>query len=71
MQVSSNRNVDANVGGLSVYQIVGSVFGLNILLLGLAAITLLRTSPALHVTMLAAGWAIVGTLLWNFNYDHR
>jgi UDP-N-acetylmuramyl pentapeptide phosphotransferase/UDP-N-acetylglucosamine-1-phosphate transferase len=58
-------------GGFSVYQIVGRVFGLNIMLVGLAAVTLINTSLLLHVTMLAAGGALVIVLLSNFSCAHR
>lgn len=61
----------ATDGGFSVYQIVGRVFGLNVMLVGLAAVTLIDTSLLLHVTMLAAGGALVIALLWNFSCVHR
>jgi len=58
-------------GGFSVYQIVVRVFGLNIMLVGLAAVTLISTSSWLHVTMLASGSALVGILLWDFSCARR
>lgn len=57
--------------GYSVYQIVGRVFGTNIILVGLAAVTLLNSSSTLHVISLAAGSTLVGALLWNFNCANR
>jgi UDP-N-acetylmuramyl pentapeptide phosphotransferase/UDP-N-acetylglucosamine-1-phosphate transferase len=52
--------------GFSVYQIVGRVFAVNIVLVGFAAITVASPSRAIHVCMLLAGSAVVGLLLWNF-----
>jgi UDP-N-acetylmuramyl pentapeptide phosphotransferase/UDP-N-acetylglucosamine-1-phosphate transferase len=54
-------------GGFSTYQIVGRVFGANIILVGLAAVTVMNTSLTLHVMALASGGALVAALLWNFN----
>ena len=54
-------------GGLSVHQIVGRVFAVNIALAALAAATILNNSPTFQLTMLAAGAALVGALLWRFN----
>jgi UDP-N-acetylmuramyl pentapeptide phosphotransferase/UDP-N-acetylglucosamine-1-phosphate transferase len=53
--------------GFSVYQIVGRVFGLNIMLVGLAASTFVTSSPTLHVLALAAGGVCVATTLWHFS----
>lgn len=53
--------------GLSVYQIVGRVFGLNIILVSLAAITIFDTSLLLQVTTLAVGGVLVIALLWSFS----
>jgi UDP-N-acetylmuramyl pentapeptide phosphotransferase/UDP-N-acetylglucosamine-1-phosphate transferase len=59
-------------GGLSVYQIVGGVFVVNVILAGFAAATILNNAPIVQVTMLAAGCALVAALLWTFNYaSHR
>jgi len=58
-------------GGMSTYQIVGRVFAVNILLVGLAAITITTVSLPLHVAALAAGCATVGILLWNFGHKRR
>lgn len=54
-------------GGFSVYQIVGRVFVVNIIILGLAAATLLAPSFTLHVAALAVGCVLVGALLCIFN----
>jgi UDP-N-acetylmuramyl pentapeptide phosphotransferase/UDP-N-acetylglucosamine-1-phosphate transferase len=57
--------------GFSVYQIVGWVFMVNIVLAGAASVTLLSTSLILELTMLATGCALVGVLLWTFNYNYH
>ena len=54
-------------GGFSVYQIVGRVFVVNLMLLGLAAATLLASSFMVHVAALAVGCVLVGALLCIFN----
>jgi UDP-N-acetylmuramyl pentapeptide phosphotransferase/UDP-N-acetylglucosamine-1-phosphate transferase len=61
----------ATKGGFSVFQIVGRVFGTNIVLVGLAGLTLMNTALLLHITTLIAGSLLVGVLLWNFNYVQR
>jgi UDP-N-acetylmuramyl pentapeptide phosphotransferase/UDP-N-acetylglucosamine-1-phosphate transferase len=58
-------------GGFSVYQIVGRVFGTNIILVGLALMTLIDTSLTIQMILLAIGTALVGALLWHFNRAHR
>jgi UDP-N-acetylmuramyl pentapeptide phosphotransferase/UDP-N-acetylglucosamine-1-phosphate transferase len=58
-------------GGHNVYRIVGSVFGINIMLVGLGTVTLLSTSLTVHVIAVAVGSAIVGTLLWYFDRPRR
>lgn len=58
-------------GKFSVYQVVGRVFTLNIILIGFAIVTVMTKSIALHMIMLAAGSAIVGMLLWNFSHAYR
>jgi UDP-N-acetylmuramyl pentapeptide phosphotransferase/UDP-N-acetylglucosamine-1-phosphate transferase len=58
-------------GGFNVYQIVSRVFAVNIVLVGLAALTLWNASFTVHVILLAAGSALVGALLWNFTRDCR
>ena len=57
----------ATDNGFSVYQIVGHVFAINIVLAGLAAITVMSQSTAIRVLMVFAGSALVGILLWNFD----
>ena len=52
--------------GLTVYQIVGRVFVVNIVLAGLAAATLFNNTLAVQLAMLAAGCAAVAVLLWTF-----
>ncbi|MGA7307533.1 MAG: glycosyl transferase, partial [Pseudolabrys sp.] len=52
--------------GFSVYQIVGRVFVTNVVLAGLAAITVVSQSRTIHVFMFLAGSMLVGILLWNF-----
>jgi len=54
-------------GGLSVKQIILSVFVVNIMLVGLAVITFAIASIALQFVTLAVGSALVGTLLNKFN----
>jgi UDP-N-acetylmuramyl pentapeptide phosphotransferase/UDP-N-acetylglucosamine-1-phosphate transferase len=54
-------------GGFSVYQIVGRVFLVNIILLGLAAATVLAPSFTLQLVALALGCVLVGALLCIFN----
>jgi UDP-N-acetylmuramyl pentapeptide phosphotransferase/UDP-N-acetylglucosamine-1-phosphate transferase len=58
-------------GGFTVYQIVGQVFGTNIILAGLAAATLMNVSWMLHVIALVVGSTLVTALLWNFNRGLR
>ena len=61
----------ARDGGFTVYQIIGRVFAANLILVGLAAVTLLSASFVIHVAAFAAGCALVGALLWNFNSAYR
>jgi UDP-N-acetylmuramyl pentapeptide phosphotransferase/UDP-N-acetylglucosamine-1-phosphate transferase len=58
-------------GGFSVYQVTGRVFGLNVILTGLAILTTLNASPILHMMLLAVGSVLVGLLLLNFKRGHR
>ena len=53
--------------GLTVHQIVGRVFVVNIVLAGFAATAILNSAPMVQLAMLAAGCALVGALLWAFN----
>jgi len=54
-------------GGYSAYQIVVRVFLVNVVILGLAAATLLAPSFTLQLVALALGCVLVGALLCNFN----
>lgn len=58
-------------GGLSVYQITGRVFGLNILLVGLAVVTLNYPVLWIQLTSLAAGVSLVAILMLNFKSWNR
>ena len=49
--------------GFSVPAVVARVFLVNVLLIGLAATTLLSAAPVVHAAALAAGCIIVGLLL--------
>ena len=53
--------------GYSVHRIVGRVFLLNVVLVALAAATLLTTSFLLHAATLIGGCALVGLLLYRFS----
>ena len=53
-------------GGVNVYEIVGRIFVLNLVLIGLAVATLLSQSRTLHAAALAAGCLLVGLTLWRF-----
>ena len=53
-------------GGMSVQRIVSCVFGLNVILTGLAAATMFWPSRLLHVAAFAAGCTLVGLLLYRF-----
>ena len=52
--------------GMGVYQILGSVFIANLVLITLAAITVYYSSYLVHAIALAAGCTIVGLLLFSF-----
>jgi UDP-N-acetylmuramyl pentapeptide phosphotransferase/UDP-N-acetylglucosamine-1-phosphate transferase len=56
----------ATDNGYSVMQIVGRVFLLNVVLIALAAATLLTTSFVLHAAAPVAGCILVGVLLYRF-----
>jgi UDP-N-acetylmuramyl pentapeptide phosphotransferase/UDP-N-acetylglucosamine-1-phosphate transferase len=58
-------------GGLGAYKIVGYALQTNIILFGLASLTLLNASKALHAAILAAGIGVVGALLWRFSCAGR
>ena len=53
--------------GLSVYQIVGRIFVVNAVLAAFAAATIFRTAATFQLAVLAAGCALVATLLWTFS----
>ena len=53
-------------GGFSVYQIIGRVFALNILLAALAIAATSKASPAVGMICLAAGAVLVGFVIWSF-----
>ena len=54
-------------GGISVHHIIGRVFAVNVILVALAAATILNNSPTFQLTILMAGAILVGVLLWSFN----
>ena len=57
--------------GIGIYQIVGSVFALNIVLAGLAAISMSATSAKYQIACLALGSILVAGVLWRFNSAKR
>ncbi len=57
----------ATDNGFSVLQVVAHVFGLNLVLAGLAAMTLVWPSGAVQVAALALGAALVGLVLRRFS----
>ena len=54
-------------GGISVNHIIGRVFAVNVILVAMAAATILNNSPTFQLTILTAGAILVGVLLWSFN----
>ena len=58
-------------GGFSVYQIVSRVFLLNVVLAGLAFLSIAERSLTMQMTSLLAGIVLVGLLLWHFRRGHR
>jgi UDP-N-acetylmuramyl pentapeptide phosphotransferase/UDP-N-acetylglucosamine-1-phosphate transferase len=56
----------AKDGGFGVYRIVGRVFAANVVLVGLATLSL-HGSPAWQATALLLGCAAVAALLWDFS----
>jgi UDP-N-acetylmuramyl pentapeptide phosphotransferase/UDP-N-acetylglucosamine-1-phosphate transferase len=56
----------ATDGDFTVYRIVGRVFLLNVVLVGLAVTTLLTPSYPIHAAALIAGCVLVGLLLYRF-----
>jgi UDP-N-acetylmuramyl pentapeptide phosphotransferase/UDP-N-acetylglucosamine-1-phosphate transferase len=61
----------ATDGGLSVMQIVGRVFAVNVVLALLALSTFVTASRAEHLGALAAGCVLVAALLWSFARGKR
>lgn len=61
----------ATDGGFTVYEIVGRVFAVNVVLAVLALSTLATASRMVHLGALAAGCAIVAALLWTFQRGKR
>ena len=57
--------------GLSVYQIVGRVFALNVALGALATATLVIQSRTIHVFVILVGSGLVTLILWNFWYPPK
>ena len=58
-------------GKFGIYQVVGRVFALNIILIGLATVTVIFKSTVLHILMMAAAATFVGILLWDFHCAYR
>ncbi len=58
----------ARDNGLTALQIVARVFGANVILVGLAATTLLSSSSMLHLAALIVGATVVALLLWKFSH---
>lgn len=56
----------ATDGGFSVYEIVGRVFAVNVVLALLAISTMVTASRELHLGALTAGCLLVAILLWRF-----
>jgi len=54
-------------GGLTVEQIVGRVFAVNVALAGFATLTLLDGTPLIQAISLTAGGVLVAALLWGFD----
>jgi len=58
-------------GGYAIYQIVGLVFALNVVLVALAAISIWNAAAVCQIAALAIGGALVGAVLWKFNSAKR
>jgi UDP-N-acetylmuramyl pentapeptide phosphotransferase/UDP-N-acetylglucosamine-1-phosphate transferase len=56
----------ATVRGLRVSAVVGQVFAVNVVLIGLAAVTIATPSPVIGLAMLALGGMVVAALLATF-----
>jgi UDP-N-acetylmuramyl pentapeptide phosphotransferase/UDP-N-acetylglucosamine-1-phosphate transferase len=57
----------ATNNGFSVLDVVGTVFGLNLVLAALAIASTLVTSPAAKIIALIVGAAVVGLILFRFS----
>lgn len=57
----------ATDNGFSALQVSAHVFGLNLVLAGLAAMTMIWSSGAVQVTALASGIVLVGLILRRFS----
>jgi len=53
--------------GYGIYQIVGIVFALNVVLVALAAVSIWNAAAVCQIAVLAIGGALVGAVLWIFN----
>jgi UDP-N-acetylmuramyl pentapeptide phosphotransferase/UDP-N-acetylglucosamine-1-phosphate transferase len=53
--------------GYGIYQIVGIVFALNVVLVALAAVSIWSAATVHQIAVLAIGGALVGAVLWIFN----
>lgn len=61
----------ATDGGYGVYEIVGRVFAVNVILALLAISTMMTPSRETHLGALAAGCLLVAALLWRFARGKR
>jgi UDP-N-acetylmuramyl pentapeptide phosphotransferase/UDP-N-acetylglucosamine-1-phosphate transferase len=61
----------ATDGGFSVYEIVGRVFAINVMLALLAISTMFTASRELHLGALVAGCLLVAVQLWRFERGKR
>jgi hypothetical protein len=57
--------------GFSVTEIVGRVFALNLVLCGLACISVAAPTPIVQIAALVAGAALVSLLLMSFTRGKR
>jgi len=57
--------------GSEVSKIVAAVARVNVVLMGLAALTLVTDSTWFHVVLAISGIVIVAALLWAFNCGRR
>ena len=66
-QAHRNHFYQRATGGFGVYQIVGIVFALNVVLVALAAVSIWSAATVHQIAVLAIGGALVGAVLWIFN----